>query len=118
MPSDDEQRPPGKPEYRVYRSRRGLFSRFRKPDLESLREKSRPKQSSAGGKGRGEREKPPYEVHRQGRAPVPRTDREMARERAANRPPRWKRWFKWIAIAACGWLLLSLLAFSVVAETL
>ncbi len=116
MPSDDEQRPPGKPEYRVYRSRRGLFSRFRKPDLESLREKSRPKQSGAGDKGRGKREKPPYEVHRQGRAPGPRTDRERARERAANRPPRWKRWFKWIAIAACGWLLLSLLAFSVSAQ--
>jgi LCP family protein required for cell wall assembly len=116
MPSDDEQRPSGKPEYRVYRSRRGLFSRFRKPDLESLREKSRPKGSGARDKGRSKREKPPYEVHRQGPVAAPPTARERAKERARNRPPRWKRWLKWLAIAVGAWLLLSLLAFSVSAQ--
>jgi LCP family protein required for cell wall assembly len=116
MPSNDDQRPPGKPEYRVYRSRRGPFSRFRKPDLESLRKKSQPKQSGARGTDRGKREKPPYEVHRQGPAAAPRTARARAAEEAGNRPPRWRRWLKWVAIAAFGWMLLSLLAFSVSAQ--
>jgi len=39
MGNDDEQRPQGPPEYKVYRSRRGVFSRFRKPDLPALRER-------------------------------------------------------------------------------
>ena len=40
MTSDGEQHDPDRPEYRVYKSRKGLFSRFRKSDLDGLREKS------------------------------------------------------------------------------
>lgn len=118
MPSDDEQRPPGKPEYRVYRSRKGLFSRFRKPDLDTLRKKSQSRDSRTREKasGRGGGEDLPYEVHRQGPTYGRGTARARAEEEARNRPPRWKRWGKWIAIAAGCWLLLSLLAFAVSAQ--
>lgn len=120
MPSDDEQRPSGKPEYRVYRSRRGLFSRFRKPDLDSLRKKSQSRDSrareKAGGKGRSGREELPYEVHRQGPSSGGGAGRGDAGRRATARPPRRRRWLKWIAVAVGGWLLLSLLAFSVSAQ--
>ena len=39
-PTNGEQRPSGPPEYKVYRSRKGLFSRLRKPDLSGLRERA------------------------------------------------------------------------------
>ena len=41
MPSNGEQQPSGPPEYKVYRSRKGLLSRLRKPDLSSLRERAK-----------------------------------------------------------------------------
>jgi LCP family protein required for cell wall assembly len=41
MPESDEQRPSAPPDYKVYKSRRGFLSRFRKPDLSSLRERGR-----------------------------------------------------------------------------
>ena len=37
MPDSGEQRPSGPPDYKVYRSRKGLFSRLRSADLSSLR---------------------------------------------------------------------------------
>lgn len=49
MPDDGEQRPQGPPEYYVYRSRRGLFSRLRSADLS--RPKGGEKQPSEGGGG-------------------------------------------------------------------
>jgi len=41
MASNGEQQPSGPPEYKVYRSRKGLFSRLRSADLSSLRERAR-----------------------------------------------------------------------------
>ena len=93
MPDSGEQRPQGPPDYKVYRSRRGLFSRLKSADLASLRERA---------KLPGKR---------------PGRDREPGRERP-KRPSRpWlKRVLKWVGIAALGWILLSFLAFAVSAQ--
>jgi len=93
MPTDGEQQPSGPPEYKVYRSRKGLLSRLRSPDLSGLRERT------------------PH-------APKPwRRDREPKPERTGP-PRRWtaKRVLKWVGIAALGWILLSFLAFAVSAQ--
>ena len=93
MPSDGEQQPPGKPEYKVYRSRKGFLSRFRSPDLSSLRERAgrAPKDE----RGRGERKDKPA-------GPGPGITR--------------RRVLKWVGIAVGGWILLSMLAFMVSAQ--
>ncbi len=93
MGNDDEQRPSGPPDYKVYRARRGFFSRFRKPDLSGLggRDWRRPKLPKIPG--------------RPGRERGPRTPR-----------PGLRRALKWIGLAALGWILLSFLAFAVSAQ--
>ncbi len=93
MPSDGEQQPTGKPEYKVYRSRKGFLSRFRSPDLASLRERTR-------------------------RAPKDDRDHGAGREKAEGPKPgiTRRRVLKWVAIAAGGWILLSMLAFMVSAQ--
>ncbi|HMJ73440.1 MAG TPA: LCP family protein [Solirubrobacterales bacterium] len=93
MGNDDEQRPSEPPDYKVYRARRGFFSRFRKPDLSSLRE-------------------------RDWRAPkMPKLPDRPGREHGP-RPPRpgLRRALKWVGLAALGWILLSFLAFAVSAQ--
>ena len=93
MPTDGEQQPSGPPEYKVYRSRKGLLSRLRSPDLSGLRERAP-------------------------RAPRWwRRDRRPKPERPGS-PRRWtpKRVLKWVGIAALGWVLLSFLAFAVSAQ--
>jgi LCP family protein required for cell wall assembly len=92
MPANGEQQPSGPPEYKVYRSRRGILSRFRKPDLPGL-----------GG------------LRERGRAPSP-GEREGWR-RALPRPGgRGRQILKWVGLAALGWILLSFLAFAVSAQ--
>ncbi len=93
MPESDEQRPSGPPDYKVYKSRRGFLSRFRKPDLSSLRERS-PKAPRLPGRGEGP-----------GRGGRTRRWRPTA-----------KRVLKWVGLAALGWILLSFLAFAVSAQ--
>jgi LCP family protein required for cell wall assembly len=93
MPENGEQRPQGPPEYKVYRARRGIFSRFRTPDLSGLRERDwrRPK--------------------------LPGRPGGPKRERGAATPRPWlRRTLKWVGIAALGWILLSFLAFAVSAQ--
>jgi LCP family protein required for cell wall assembly len=93
MPDDGEQRPEGSPDYKVYRSRRGLSGRLSKPDLSGLKDRAK-----LPGKRSGDIERP-------------------KRERRL-RPPRKgaKRALKWIGIAVLGWILLSFLAFAVSAQ--
>jgi LCP family protein required for cell wall assembly len=93
MPTDGEQQPSGPPEYKVYRSRGGLLSRLRSPDLSGLRERT------------------------------PRPRKWWRRERPAppERPAPARRWsakrvLKWVALVALGWILLSFLAFAVSAQ--
>jgi LCP family protein required for cell wall assembly len=102
MAGDGEQRPSGPPEYKVYRARRGLLSRFRKADLPSLRDRDgkAPRDPRKGGwrwprGGGGEH----------GRGPGPSRQR-----------PALRRALKWLGLAALGWVLLSFLAFAVSAQ--
>ena len=81
--SSSGERPKPPPDYKVYKSRRGLS--VGKPDLGSLREKVRPK----GGKD-PDRPAPALEPESKGRP-----------------------WLKWIGIAIGGWLLLSLITFAI-----
>ena len=96
MSPDGEQRPPEppehKPEYKVYRSRRGLFSRLKGADLSSLRDRARLPSRK------------------------PRKDREPRRPGAPRAPFNVRRLFKWVGLAALGWILLSFLAFAVSAQ--
>jgi LCP family protein required for cell wall assembly len=97
MPDDGaengEQQPSGPPDYKVFRQRRGIFSRLRKPDVPSLRDL------------RGDPPKRPGDRDSRrfgGRVPRPGS--------------RGKRILKWVGIAAAGWIVLSFLAFAVSAQ--
>jgi len=96
MSPDGEQRPPeppeNEPEYKVYRSRRGLFSRLKGADLSGLRDRAR-----LPSWRRRKRDEPG--------APPPQRGRVTPR-----------RVIKWVALAALGWILISLLAFAVSAQ--
>jgi LCP family protein required for cell wall assembly len=92
MPDNGEQRPDGPPEYKTFKSRRGLFSRLRKPDVSSLRGLREKASRSAGDEGKGSLPTPP------------------------RRYPTAKRVAKWVGIAAAAWILLSFLAFAVSAQ--
>jgi LCP family protein required for cell wall assembly len=92
MPDDGEQRPSGPPDYKVYRSRRSLISRLRKPDLSNLRDRAHLPKKSPGDDEPGRKRRPG----------LPRT--------------RTKRVLKWVGLAALGWILLSFLAFAVSAQ--
>ncbi|HWT89632.1 MAG TPA: LCP family protein [Solirubrobacterales bacterium] len=92
MSPDGEQRPPEPPEYNVYRSRKGLFSRLKGADLSGLRDRARlPSRRRRGDGGPSGPRRP--------RAPF-----------------GLRRVFKWLALAALGWILLSFLAFAVSAQ--
>jgi LCP family protein required for cell wall assembly len=91
MTADGEQRPPEPPEYNVYRSRKGLFSRLKGADLSGLRDRAR--------------------------LPSRRPRRERGpRERRPRAPFNFRRVLKWLALAAFGWILISFLAFAVSAQ--
>ena len=81
----DAGRPPERPDYKVYRSRPGLLSRLRTPDLAKLRERVGRKGPSGDG---GER-------------------------RAPKERPLWRRILKWVGIAALAWIVISFLAFEI-----
>jgi LCP family protein required for cell wall assembly len=94
MPDDGAQRPQGPPEYNLHRSRRGLFSRFRAPDLSGLKERAKlPAKRPEEGPGRRRR-----------------------RRRERSRRGGGRRIAKWVGLAALGWILLSFLAFAVSAQ--
>ncbi len=91
MSPADEGGPPERPDYKVYRSRPGLLSRLRKPELGSLRDK-------VGGPKR----------------PSPKkTEREP---RAPGETSTARRVLKWVGIAALAWFAISILAFMVSAQ--
>jgi LCP family protein required for cell wall assembly len=90
MAESERPKPPEQPEYTVYRSRRRLRDRFRKPEL-----------PSPGGDRRRDR------------------DREKAPATAPATPderPWWRRALNWVALAALAWIVLSFLAFAVSAQ--
>jgi LCP family protein required for cell wall assembly len=87
-------RPPDKPEYKVYRSRRGLLDRLSGPrdQVAQLREAARRRAS----RSRGEDDEP--------------------REPRSPKGPLWRRIVKWVAVAVGAWLLLSLVIFMISAQ--
>ena len=87
MPPADEGGPPERPEYKVYRSRRG--PKFGKPDLAGLRDKIPGRKSGDG------QPKPP---------------------RAPGETSTARRVLKWVGIAALVWIGLSILAFAISAQ--
>ncbi len=92
MSAEGEQ-PPERPDYKVYKSRPGLLSRLRAPDLSKLRERARrkgPDRTPPGKPPGKEREKP---------APSDR--------------PLWRRALRWAGIAALAWIVISFLAFEI-----
>ena len=113
MASDDEQRRPDRPEYTVHRSRKGLFSRFRKSDLDDLREKSRSKGGGPAVPRDRRQDAPDYEVHRGGGRQVPRFDDRPDRQKG---PRKKRRWLRWVLFAILGWILLSFLSFAISAQ--
>src|SRR6476660_4048203 len=92
MSPDGEQRPPEPPEYNVYRSRRGLFSRLKGADLSSLRDRAR----------------------------LPSWRRRKRDEPGTPPPQRGRvtpqRVLKWVGLAALAWILISFVAFGVSAQ--
>jgi LCP family protein required for cell wall assembly len=87
MPADDPQgQPPERPDYKVYRSRPGLLSRLRSPDLGKLRDRARGKGPSRGERG----EKGPSKAR-----------------------PTWRRVLRWVGVAALVWIVVSFLAFEI-----
>src|SRR3954467_798001 len=77
-----------RPDYKVYKSRPGLFSRLRSPDLSKGREKAPRK----GGGDDGEKERP---------------------RRPLTVLPLWRRILRWTGIFALVWIAISFLAFEI-----
>src|SRR5437763_9152473 len=86
-PDDPQGRPPARPDYKVYRSRPGLLSRLRAPDLGKLRQRARSRPS---------KEEP--------------RRREVATPGAR---PLWRRVLRWAGIAALIWIVASFIAFEI-----
>ena len=84
--ADERRGDPERPDYKVYRSRRGLFSGLRSPDLSKVRERMRRK----GGDGE---------------------DREPPSDRATVAKPLWRRVLRWVGVFAIFWVLLSIVLF-------
>ena len=96
MPENGDQQPSGTPDYKVYKSRKGFFSRLRKPDVPNLRDLRGDSPEKPGGD--------PGRRKRGGGSRIPRPG------------VRGKKVLKWVGIAAVGWILLSFLAFAVSAQ--
>jgi LCP family protein required for cell wall assembly len=96
MPSGDDRGESERPDYKVYRSRPGLLSRLRAPDLSSLRGSGKEKESAPKGPGGG------------------RSAREPSAPRTA--PGEKRRWPRWILFIVLGWIAVSFLAFAVSAQ--
>ena len=104
MAAEDEKGQEGKPEYRVYRSRRTPFSWFRKGDLGSLKSERRDRARESRRRDPGAAVPPPV--------PPPIPD-----DRPSWKPPRKKRrWLRRILLVIFGWAAIGVLAFAISAQ--
>jgi LCP family protein required for cell wall assembly len=96
MTPDGDQRPPeppdSPPEYKVYRSRRGLFSRLKGGNLSGLRDRAR---------------LPSWRRRKRDEPGLPPPERGRVTPR---------RVLKWVGLAALAWILISFVAFGVSAQ--
>ncbi|MDQ2940514.1 MAG: LCP family protein [Actinomycetota bacterium] len=92
-PERPSPKPSGPPEYTVYRSRKGILSRLRSPDVSNLRQRARRSYRRLGRGGPKAEDQPPT-------APKPLARRAL----------------KWVGIAVGVWVLISFLAFAVSAQ--
>jgi LCP family protein required for cell wall assembly len=124
MPDDGDQRPQGppeespqgqggQPEYRVYRSRRGIFGRLKGGDVPKSGDAPRPAADEPGrtNYGRGHRDGPSLPPLK-----LPWKKREERGSRPGRRKPPARRIAFWLGIAVAGWIFISFLAFAVSAQ--
>jgi LCP family protein required for cell wall assembly len=106
-PPDDPEEPKGRPEYRVYRSRKGWLPRRGGDDLRSLRAGGRHAPAVDGaagpGGGRGARRDP-------GRGVAGTVGKRR------RKPISGRRVVGWLVLAALAWVVLSVLVFLVSAQ--
>jgi LCP family protein required for cell wall assembly len=99
-PPEDPEQPAGRPDYRVYRSRKALFRRRGEDDRDDLsRLRGDSGQPSTPGDG-------PKRSHEFGGAPRKRT----------RKPLSGGRIVRWLVLAALGWIVVSILVFLVSAQ--
>ncbi|MGZ5308183.1 MAG: LCP family protein [Solirubrobacterales bacterium] len=104
MPDEDEQRPKGRPDYKVYRSRPKLSDRVRKPDIGALRKEREKKGGSTGPDG--------MRTYRSRSGLGGIVDRFKSRGGEGGGRP----WWKWALIGAGVWILISYIAFAISAQ--
>jgi LCP family protein required for cell wall assembly len=92
MAPDDSPGRPEKPDYKVYKSRRGLFSGWSPPDVSGLRDRL------------------------SGSSKKPKESRSSEPKLPGAPKPTWRRVLKWVGIAAAGWILLSIVLFAISAQ--
>jgi LCP family protein required for cell wall assembly len=112
-----EQRPSGEPEYRVYRSRRGIFSRLKGSDVPKSDADDPIKPPDEAGRtnyGRGHRDGPSIPSLPPLKLPWKR--REERGAKPGRRKPPARRIAFWLGIAVVGWVVISGLAFAISAQ--
>ncbi len=112
-PEQHSQGPSGAPEYRVYRSRRGIFSRLRGSDIPKSEPEASPAPDEPGrtNYGRGHRDGPSLPPIK-----LPWKRREERGGSLGKRKPPVRRIAFWLGIAIVGWIVVSLLAFAISAQ--
>jgi LCP family protein required for cell wall assembly len=132
MADDGEQRPQGAPDYKVYRSKRGIFSRLKGGDVPRSEDADPGAGAAGGGAGAGGpgggSGAPPDEPGRTnyGRGggregphlpefKLPWKGRER-RQRGSRRKPRARRIAFWLGIAIIAWIVISFVSFAVSAQ--
>src|SRR6201994_551339 len=132
MADDGEQRPQGAPDYKVYRAKRGIFSRLKGGDVP--RSEDADQGAAAGGAGvggggggpggPGAPDEPGRTNYGRGRGregphlpefKLPWKGRER-RSRGSRRKPPARRIAFWLGIAIVGWIFISLLSFAISAQ--
>ncbi len=118
MPDDGEQRPPERPDYKVYRSRPKLIRRGGKDGLSALRKEDGP--AKGPGEPSGDR---PYTTYKAGgglleglRERGGRGKPRVGRPRRTGAPRDGRPWWQWALIGAGCWIALSMVAFGVSAQ--
>jgi LCP family protein required for cell wall assembly len=111
-PEPPDEPPQGRPEYRVYRSRPGIFSRLRGRDVPKADEPSSPPdEPGRTNYGRGRPEGPHLPPLK-----LPWKRREERGARPGRGKPPARRIAFWLGIAIVGWIVVSLLAFAISAQ--